>query len=104
MIFRLGKVQFWTKKQKDVKCDGSSSFPTADFPSEVKYMLDCKGWDANNDGKVTKEDADILGDRRKYDEPDYPNLFEQIKDLYSKGDEQITAGDFAVFLGCVKKE
>ena len=81
----------------DLDCSTVPGIPEAMVPSVVVNMMGNKGWDANDDGKVDKEDADAIGGP-------YPTMFEEIKDLYSKDDELITDGDMAMFLGCEREE
>merc|ERR1712076_365551 len=78
----------------DIDCSAVPGITEAEMPSVVTtFMAGPNGWDANGDGMVKKEDADAIGGP-------YPALFEEIKDLYSKGDELITDDDMAIFLGC----
>ena len=78
-------------------CSNVAGIPEAMMPSMVKDLMGSNGWDANDDGKVTREDAETIGGQ-------YPALFEEIKDLYSKDDELITYEDMAMYIGCEKKE
>jgi len=78
-------------------CSTVAGIPEDMIPSVVKDLMGSNGWDANDDGKVTREDAETIGGK-------YPTLFEEIKDLYSKDDELITYEDMAMYIGCEKKE